>query len=230
MKRLSALAAALVAISLAGPANAVVKLIDPPGFGGGSGQPLPLNNGSTGNLVPATPDPTAVSFNWRVSDTGLVWFGNTITSVPGGVGGAVIMGRTDGGLFQFAGVDHSLASIDPTTPLFDLRVQGFRAGNVVGTTLLQPTALGTFFTSGAGALAGIDIDELRFSLPGSRLLFDEEGVPIRYPLSMSIRNPNLTTADLLDPELIPEPASWALMIAGFGIVGAALRRRPLQPA
>ena len=25
---------------------------------------------------------------------------------------------------------------------------------------------------------------------------------------------------------VPEPASWALMIVGFGIVGAAMRRRP----
>ncbi|MBO9669954.1 MAG: PEP-CTERM sorting domain-containing protein [Sphingobium sp.] len=26
---------------------------------------------------------------------------------------------------------------------------------------------------------------------------------------------------------VPEPASWALMIAGFGVVGAGLRRRKL---
>lgn len=29
---------------------------------------------------------------------------------------------------------------------------------------------------------------------------------------------------------VPEPASWALMIAGFGLVGAALRRRPVKVA
>jgi hypothetical protein len=28
-----------------------------------------------------------------------------------------------------------------------------------------------------------------------------------------------------DPRAVPEPASWALMITGFGMVGAALRRR-----
>jgi PEP-CTERM motif len=27
------------------------------------------------------------------------------------------------------------------------------------------------------------------------------------------------------PGGVPEPASWALMIAGFGLVGAAMRRR-----
>lgn len=29
---------------------------------------------------------------------------------------------------------------------------------------------------------------------------------------------------------VPEPASWALMIGGFGLVGAAIRRRPARPA
>ena len=31
--------------------------------------------------------------------------------------------------------------------------------------------------------------------------------------------------DLAPPSAVPEPASWALMIAGFGLVGSAMRRR-----
>jgi hypothetical protein len=31
--------------------------------------------------------------------------------------------------------------------------------------------------------------------------------------------------DFLGPEIVPEPASWAMLVAGFGAVGAALRRR-----
>ena len=33
------------------------------------------------------------------------------------------------------------------------------------------------------------------------------------------------TATVAAPAVVPEPASWALMIAGFGLVGATLRRR-----
>jgi PEP-CTERM motif len=32
--------------------------------------------------------------------------------------------------------------------------------------------------------------------------------------------------DIAPPSAVPEPASWALMIAGFGLVGSAMRRRP----
>lgn len=33
------------------------------------------------------------------------------------------------------------------------------------------------------------------------------------------------TGDALDGTVVPEPAAWAMMIAGFGLVGGALRRR-----
>lgn len=33
------------------------------------------------------------------------------------------------------------------------------------------------------------------------------------------------TADEITAPVVPEPASWAMMIAGFGLIGAALRRR-----
>jgi PEP-CTERM motif len=39
-------------------------------------------------------------------------------------------------------------------------------------------------------------------------------------------NVTFTAAAVGTPGAVPEPASWALMIAGFGIAGAALRRKP----
>ena len=34
-----------------------------------------------------------------------------------------------------------------------------------------------------------------------------------------------TFSAVLAPSAVPEPASWALMIGGFGLAGAALRRQ-----
>jgi hypothetical protein len=51
----------------------------------------------------------------------------------------------------------------------------------------------------------------------------ENGSPTSIRFSTSIGNFGQTNA-------IPEPASWALMIAGFGLVGAVARRRRLTPA
>ncbi|THD61667.1 MAG: PEP-CTERM sorting domain-containing protein [Phenylobacterium sp.] len=48
---------------------------------------------------------------------------------------------------------------------------------------------------------------------------EDVGVPYVYSVSNS---PNLPTAPTGG---VPEPASWALMIAGFGLAGAGLRRR-----
>ena len=32
------------------------------------------------------------------------------------------------------------------------------------------------------------------------------------------------------PSAVPEPATWAMMIVGFGLAGAAMRRRREAPA
>jgi hypothetical protein len=37
--------------------------------------------------------------------------------------------------------------------------------------------------------------------------------------------PNFLTVEFVDTPTVPEPASWALMIAGFGAVGLGMRRR-----
>lgn len=51
-------------------------------------------------------------------------------------------------------------------------------------------------------------------------------------LSFEFSDPRPTAWDLDDVSVVavPEPASWALMIGGFGLVGAVLRRARRQPA
>jgi hypothetical protein len=55
---------------------------------------------------------------------------------------------------------------------------------------------------------------------------DVDGLTVQYqinPLTQFIR-PNDRAFALLGSD-VPEPASWAMMIAGFGLTGAAMRRR-----
>ncbi|MEW5687848.1 MAG: PEPxxWA-CTERM sorting domain-containing protein [Pseudomonadota bacterium] len=54
----------------------------------------------------------------------------------------------------------------------------------------------------------------------------------RTPPPQDHRRPsfNLTFTTLAAPGAVPEPASWALMIGGFGLAGAALRRRSAAAA
>ena len=49
-------------------------------------------------------------------------------------------------------------------------------------------------------------------------------------LSFSVDGPAQSVDAILDNVgvAVPEPASWAMMIAGFGIVGGAMRRRPAK--
>jgi hypothetical protein len=42
--------------------------------------------------------------------------------------------------------------------------------------------------------------------------------------AFSQERPNLNLS-LVGPEIVPEPASWAMLLAGFGLIGATLRRR-----
>lgn len=219
-----AAAGLLTASVLATPAQANLTFLDVERGGASpSPSPVPVADTTGGDLVTVEPVPKPSGFVWTVSGAGLVWFDETVTSAPGGPGGTVVVKRSDGGLFQFNSVEYALNSLDPSIPLFSLLVQGFVGGGVVDSATFHPTALGSYAAFGPGGLAGTDVDELRFGLSGARLSFDEEGFPVRHELSMSIRR--LALVDNATTAPIPEPGSWTLMIVGFGLAGAAVRRR-----
>lgn len=51
-----------------------------------------------------------------------------------------------------------------------------------------------------------------------------------FPLSTIDGGPNNETLRITSPGAVPEPASWAMFIGGFGLLGAAMRRRPNRVA
>ncbi len=71
------------------------------------------------------------------------------------------------------------------------------------------------------------------------LTFNWSGIDsVRFSIAGGIDNPELTgggdyfAVDNLSiiTGAVPEPASWAMLIAGFGLVGAAMRRRTIATA
>jgi hypothetical protein len=111
-----------------------------------------------------------------------------------------------------------------------------RGGEVVGTvSSLTPTLHGTIYTNGWGAITLRAGSGARGSSDGGaggtafvdpvlsidQSFFTDSGYdPSRFSLSFSDGFGNDPAAGA-----VPEPASWLMMVGGFGLIGGALRRR-----
>lgn len=60
-----------------------------------------------------------------------------------------------------------------------------------------------------------------FAFDASRISFDADNIYLNFQ-GLSFDNSSNLTVNIAS---VPEPTSWALMIGGFGMVGAAMRRR-----
>jgi hypothetical protein len=132
-------------------------------------------------------------------------FGNPAPSLvvgsvfEGGTGGALSLTKVGGGAFTLTSFDFtSFGGVGSWSIAGSLNGSGVYALNGGGN-------FGAAWQTIAGNAAGVDT--LVFSL-------NAEGTSL-----------NLDNIALGDVGRVPEPASWAMMIIGFGLVGAASRRR-----
>lgn len=107
-----------------------------------------------------------------------------------------------GGAFTLGSFD--IAASFSNNPASSFTATGFLAGLLVGTTSGE---LGNFATF-AGFGGNVD-----------RVVFDGIGGGGGFELDNVVVN-----------SAVPEPASWAMMLIGFGAIGASMRRRRRVPA
>lgn len=120
-----------------------------------------------------------------------------------------------GGVYQFI----SAPGGADTTTFEDLNIHGVAVGNFIDvggfshafTYDIHTNAFTNLEIAGATSVQAFGINDLGQVILTTDLL----------------RGPNNF---IYDPNAVPEPGTWALMVLGFGVAGAAVRRRRLAPA
>jgi hypothetical protein len=114
---------------------------------------------------------------------------------------------------NFVATNGSVFSFTSLWGDFTGTVSNVVASGPASNRVLSAYALGTF--TPLGIFSGFDpgLASLTFAFTQNNL---QDGEPGAIGGSFTLSTP---------PSAIPEPASWAMLIAGFGLSGAALRRR-----
>ncbi|SNS61482.1 PEP-CTERM protein-sorting domain-containing protein [Sphingomonas laterariae] len=181
-------------------------------------------------LAAAVPAEAAVTFDIDTANTAVVvtdfdqlgW--TTFSASLAGLPGAFSLEEGDSFTFDFA----------------NLNIGGVFGG---GTATLE-ASLAFLNPGGAGSSEGAGWYAKGVVLTGGALVWDDiapitvGGVTYKIDFSdlagLSIHNPTVTaTVTLLEDGVggaVPEPATWAMLIAGFGMVGGAMRMNARRPA
>ncbi len=99
----------------------------------------------------------------------------------------------------------------------------------------------TFYGAGRNLVGSLSAEPRLGNAGGNPII--PESYTLNFPTNVRYVNAVLTgsngevdfnnigfTAELSIPSAVPEPATWAMMIGGFGIVGGAMRRRARRVA
>lgn len=100
-------------------------------------------------------------------------------------------------------------------------------GSVGGSAIVAPTiaSYGNYFTTGPYFLDGSGVN---FSTASGRLVsFFNQSNNGLYRVNTQSPGSSfyVTAASAVVPGAVPEPSAWAMMIGGFALVGATMRRR-----
>jgi hypothetical protein len=125
---------------------------------------------------------------------------------------------------------------DPLHPTQQFTVLKDVDGRIDDSTVMDPTdGNDKFFQSATITSTKSSIDAIWSRCPDTKSCpFDEYGVlltriaggfDITFPDDTTGRQSEFLAATFSDSSPTPEPAAWALLIAGFGLAGSALRSR-----
>jgi hypothetical protein len=186
-----------------------------------------------GTLPFAANLPGFEAFAWANPFGGAVWIGQLGTDGQFSNGGSITCGSPCGATTGYYRYDLSFdASFGGS-----LNLAGFTADNGVRSLTVSQASVGTLYSCTAGgpgtlcaatqtAITAATGNLALSAVPGGQVTisalvqnFDGPG-----------RNPSgfiLAGSALLNdrPNTVPEPAAWAMLIMGFGLTGAAMRRR-----
>lgn len=191
----------------------------------------------TGTLPFAANLPGFEAFAWVNPFGGAVWIGQLATDGQFSNGGSITCGSpcgAVGGTYTYSlSFDASMGG--------SMYINGFTADNGVRALSVTQANIGTLYSctvAGPGPLCASTQNSITpatgllalSAVPGgivtiSALVENLDG-PGRNPSGFILSG----VAEVFNRSIVPEPASWAMLITGFGLVGAVMRRRAAAAA
>ncbi len=171
-----------------------------------------------------SPNPTAYA---QVVDFGIADFGPRSADVTADLfatSGDSFVGGLALGCYasDYRGTEGKIALVSRGLCTLVMKVELAQAAGAVGVLIVEniPNPNGVANLGGVSQI--VNIPAFRLARPlGIQLADLARQEPVTLRLVMDDRPP---------PAGVPEPTTWALMIAGFGLTGATLRRRQAAPA
>ncbi|OYW44223.1 MAG: hypothetical protein B7Z08_00795 [Sphingomonadales bacterium 32-68-7] len=112
------------------------------------------------------------------------------------------------------------AWVDIALPNLAVTMGGFYTAVLTATSDRAALLVGPDYNVSTGQFSGGD------AYAGGKLLTNWTGIYANCKGAANNCDANFRVTGDLNAAAVPEPATWALMLLGFGAVGAALRRRP----